>query len=32
LEFRFDDSQVIDNTKDDVGVLILQVCIPLELV
>ncbi|GJN19280.1 hypothetical protein PR202_gb06537 [Eleusine coracana subsp. coracana] len=24
LEFRFDDSQVIDNTKDDVGLLILQ--------
>lgn len=25
LEFRFDDSQAIENTKDDVGVLILQV-------
>ncbi|TVU02504.1 hypothetical protein EJB05_51989 [Eragrostis curvula] len=27
LEFRFDDSQVIDNTKDDVGVLILQLLV-----
>ncbi len=27
LEFRFDDFQVIENTKDDVGVLILQVVI-----
>ncbi|KAK3156306.1 hypothetical protein QOZ80_2AG0105440 [Eleusine coracana subsp. coracana] len=27
LEFRFDDSQVIDNTKDDVGLLILQLLV-----
>jgi nuclear pore complex protein Nup205 len=33
LEFRFDDFQVIDDTKDDVGILILQVVIlfPLTL-
>lgn len=33
LEFRFDDFQVIEDTKDDVGVLILQVviCISFEL-
>jgi uncharacterized membrane protein len=27
LEYRFDDFQVIENTKDDVGVLILQVAV-----
>ena len=33
LEFRFDDFQVIEDTKDDVGVLILQVviCISFDL-
>ena len=31
LEFRFDDFQVIEDTKDDVGVLILQVVISFPL-
>jgi hypothetical protein len=31
LEYRFDDFQVIENTKDDVGVLILQVAVCIYL-